>query len=395
MEKILFITNRDVLTTCGAFRLIGNRAEALYREYGLATDFCVIQKESRLLSPKRENINAGGEMKVVTYNSFNIISALIRFHKEIYRMINKSQYKAIIVSEISLIINLKKIKSLSGVPIYFDGHGSSEDIYECARQRGAIQFFLRYCAYILDIKLLKHYFKIANGSFVVSSGMRDYYQQKTNAPASFQYFRVPCATASVLDNTCYLSYRQEYRQYFSLLDDCIAFVYSGGIESWQCVEETVKIYKHIAKSISKNSKFFIFTYEVDKARQMIGEDNEDVIVISFKSSELIKALCAMDFAFLIRKDTITNNVAFPNKFLEYVNTRLKIITTPYVYDVASQVKDNNLGCIIGLNDNLDDLIDYIENNHNTQISSLIVEHVIIDNGFKVRLSEFNKAINKG
>ena len=56
-------------------------------------------------------------------------------------------------------------------------------------------------------------------------------------------------------------------------------------------------------------------------------------------------LCAGDYAFLLRDDYVTNNVAYPNKFLEYVSCGLKIIATPYVHDVADQIRKFNLGVI--------------------------------------------------
>lgn len=392
MKKILFITNRDVLTTCGAFRLIGNRAEALYQLYNVVTDFCVIQKDERLSSPKRDSINAGGVMTVVTYNKFNVLSSICKLHREVYRMIKENQYRAIVISEVSLPLNLKKIKKLSGLPIYFDGHGSSEDIYECARKRGTIPFVLRYCAYLLDIKLLKRYFKIADGCFVVSSGMKDYYQKKVGLPDNFTYLRVPCATSSVLSDNEYINYRKEYQKHFNLEDDTISFVYSGGVESWQCVQETIDLFRSISSQLDIKSKLFVFSYEVDKAKEMVGNDNR-IVVDSFSAKELKKALCAMDFAFMIRKDTVTNNVAFPNKFLEYTNARLNIITTPYVYDIAEQIKQFKLGYIYDFEDDFSGLVNYVEENKDSRLPSSVVNEVLTKNSFEERLKDFIQVLS--
>ena len=45
-------------------------------------------------------------------------------------------------------------------------------------------------------------------------------------------------------------------------------------------------------------------------------------------------------------DFITNNVAYPNKFIEYVASGMKVIATPYVTDVAMQITDTGIGCIV-------------------------------------------------
>ena len=66
MKKILFITNRNALTTCGALRLIKNRAEALFEDYGIASDF-VCSEEYRINSPARTD-SAGGNMTIVGYD---------------------------------------------------------------------------------------------------------------------------------------------------------------------------------------------------------------------------------------------------------------------------------------------------------------------------------------
>ena len=57
-------------------------------------------------------------------------------------------------------------------------------------------------------------------------------------------------------------------------------------------------------------------------------------------------MTAGDFAFLLRDDYITNKVAYPNKLLEYVSAGLKVITTPFIEDVATEVKKRNLGYVL-------------------------------------------------
>ena len=84
------------------------------------------------------------------------------------------------------------------------------------------------------------------------------------------------------------------------------------------------------------------TGQIDKVKQY---QSEDIIIDSYPGSEVRKVLCAGDFAFLLRDDFVTNHVAYPNKFLEYVSCGLKVIATPYVYDVANQIRQYNLGVI--------------------------------------------------
>ena len=51
----------------------------------------------------------------------------------------------------------------------------------------------------------------------------------------------------------------------------------------------------------------------------------NLYVTCLEYEEMLEALCAFDFGFLLRNDSITNFVAFPNKYSEYINARLSIV----------------------------------------------------------------------
>jgi hypothetical protein len=50
-----------------------------------------------------------------------------------------------------------------------------------------------------------------------------------------------------------------------------------------------------------------------------------------------------DYFFLFRDKSITNRVAFPNKFLEYVLAGGKIISTSFCGDVSKYILKNDFG----------------------------------------------------
>ena len=65
---------------------------------------------------------------------------------------------------------------------------------------------------------------------------------------------------------------------------------------------------------------------------------------------------------MLRDDYATNNYAFPNKFLEYIGSGLRVIATPYVYDVRDYIKEFNIGLITDLPiraESVDELCDKI------------------------------------
>lgn len=384
--KILFITNRDVLTSCGALRLIKNRAESLYRDYGVSTDFCVLQRQTRIDSPKREKINAGGQMWITGYSHMSILASYYKFYKNIHNVLLNEEYNAIIISQTALIINISKIRKLTNAPIFLDGHGASEDIYESSRGGSKMILAMRKFAYYIDKCFIRYYLNRIDGCFVVSTGLRKYYEEMTKNQ-NLKFFRAPCAVVDEITKINYEICRKEYRERFKIKEDEIAFVYSGGIEPWQSVEETIEIFKSIAGKIDQSCKMFIFSYEVELVKEMVANDSR-FHVESFKAEELKKALCAMDFSFLIRKNTVTNNVAFPNKFLEYLLARLQVLSTPYVYDVAEQIKLYQVGYIYDFGDDITKLAEYVRNNRGKNLDSKIVSEIINENSFKTRLATF-------
>ena len=74
-KRILFITNRNIINTCGELRLIKNRAETLYSSFGFSTDFVVFTNKKR---NNPEAIHSGGTLKSFEYslkNPFSYVKA--------------------------------------------------------------------------------------------------------------------------------------------------------------------------------------------------------------------------------------------------------------------------------------------------------------------------------
>ena len=136
MKKILFITNRNVLTTSGELRLIKNRAESLFLHYGVATDFIVWQKKKRLDSPNRERIACSGKTDTYILSTINVFRNLISYRaikKELKKRLETNEYVAVVLSGSGIANFAKFIKKQSTAKIVLDVHGASEDILELTK----------------------------------------------------------------------------------------------------------------------------------------------------------------------------------------------------------------------------------------------------------------------
>ena len=89
----------------------------------------------------------------------------------------------------------------------------------------------------------------------------------------------------------------------------------------------------------------VLSHSINAIREQIGE-REGVIFDSLQPNQVADIVCAADYGIMLRSDCETNNVAFPNKFLEYVSCGVSVIATPYVEDVAKLIVSQGIGIIV-------------------------------------------------
>lgn len=393
-QNILFVTNRNILTTCGELRLIKNRAETLFSTYGISTDFLAIANSRRINAVNKENIKAGGNVFIIKQdirNPLTILTALNTLKNELRKRIQSKQYNAVILSGSGMPLYAKFIKKMdSSLKVYADVHGSSEDILELVKSSNLIKKIFNRAIFELDRQGLKRSVDYLDGYFVVTEDLQQYVKMNFQTRPHVKFYIAPCATVSIDENYFdnYEEYRKIYRQKYLLNEDTKVFIYSGGVSSWQCLAKTLDLYKEIKKHIP-NSKLLIFSHNKEGVLKLsTGVPN--MVVDSYMPEELTKALCAGDFAFMLRTDCVTNNVAFPNKYLEYVQSKMKIITTPFVHEIAKQITQNQIGYLYNMTGQLDGLLDFICRSKGNEDST--VKKVLDYNSFEKRLATFSHDI---
>ena len=353
-KKILFITNRNIVSTCGELRLIKNRAENLYQHYGFITDFIALTNKK---IEKTEDISSGGTVELIRYSKKNLLSFLsgkAKLKREVLERISNGEYAVVILSGAEVLSLVRYIhKKTPNIITIADCHGALEELIEF-NSPNALKKNFRHMLY----KRWKHKeenYKYFDYVLAVSESLKQYLVNNYCLNGERIYV-VPCSVAEEISSFEILSkQRDESRKKYSIKDDEIVFVYSGGTSKWQCIEETVELFKEIKKKI-RNAKLLLLSGD----REYISKfSDRDIIIDSLRADEVKKTLPIADFTFLLRGDYITNNVAFPNKFLEYVESGAKIISTPYVKDVASFVDEYKLGYVLKNMIFEDGLVNYI------------------------------------
>lgn len=108
------------------------------------------------------------------------------------------------------------------------------------------------------------------------------------------------------------------------------FVYAGSAAAWQCLDETLLVFKEIQQCISK-AKLVILTKDCGSVNQLLEKyDVQNVTVGYVELTDLHRELSKYKYAFLLRKDCTVNNVATPTKMNSYLAAGLIPIYTSVI-----------------------------------------------------------------
>lgn len=140
--------------------------------------------------------------------------------------------------------------------------------------------------------------------------------------------------------------RESYRKKLGA-SDRIVLVYSGGVAPWQNVDEIIKFFIDMKRRIENLFMLFL-THEPSMIGPMVEAkiDGRDVQIIRVPHREVPGYLCAADVGILLREDNLTNRVAAPIKFSEYMCCGLPCIISENIGDTAQVVRNGHAGIVI-------------------------------------------------
>lgn len=155
----------------------------------------------------------------------------------------------------------------------------------------------------------------------VSEEMREYFLKKYRI-TDRNYFIMPCFNKEL--NKSSFEYPEKY--------DVLSFVYAGGLDKWQCIEQTLELYKKIEEKFP-HASITLLTKENQKAIELIKKYKIKNSTIKFVSLNMLnKELERYKYGFLIRDDHIVNNVSTPTKMNSYLANGIIPIYTDVIKD---------------------------------------------------------------
>ncbi|MEM2772384.1 MAG: hypothetical protein QXR88_00855 [Candidatus Pacearchaeota archaeon] len=127
----------------------------------------------------------------------------------------------------------------------------------------------------------------------------------------------------------------------------IIFAYSGGMEKWQCLEETIRFIEVIQKEIKNSGVLFLIPeQDVRKFSLSWTKRIKNLKILSLKPSDVPLYLSVADFGLLFRKPDMINKVASPTKFVEYISLGVIPILTQNIGDISNLVENEKTGIVI-------------------------------------------------
>jgi glycosyltransferase involved in cell wall biosynthesis len=142
------------------------------------------------------------------------------------------------------------------------------------------------------------------------------------------------------------SLRESCREKLGVSNQTV-LVYSGGTSPWQNIENVVTLFNALKQEVDNLFMLFV-TQQPDSLRKIVkGQiQPQEMQVIRTPHSEVAGYLCAGDVGILVREDTLTNNVAAPIKFSEYMCCGLPCIISANIGDTAEIILKGNAGIIL-------------------------------------------------
>lgn len=125
-------------------------------------------------------------------------------------------------------------------------------------------------------------------------------------------------------------------------DNDIVYVYSGSTAPWQSFDLIEKFISEIVL-ISNNAKFLFLSKSSKNIETLISKFPDRIKCVWLDQKLVPFYLSACDYGLLLRDKSVTNFVASPVKFAEYLFCGLKVIISESIGDLSDFVSEHDCG----------------------------------------------------
>lgn len=175
----------------------------------------------------------------------------------------------------------------------------------------------------------------ADFRLAVSKSLVEYWRENFDYPAQKAYVVVPCTLGKGFQQEFPVEERlNSLRQQYGFQPNDLVLVYAGSVAGWQSF---AKVDVLLLGMLDANpSVKVLFLSRIDLDALAIYRQFPDRVTKDWVSpQQVFEIMCAGDYGLLIREPTVTNQVAAPTKYAEYLACGLKILISPQVGDYST------------------------------------------------------------
>ena len=180
----------------------------------------------------------------------------------------------------------------------------------------------------------------------VSNALVNYWKQDYGIDRAATTEIIPCTlsqnTTATPPNE---SERQQLRQQHAIAPNDVLLVYSGSAAGWQSFNA---LFNWLAEILSEQSNVrLLLMTPIESLENTALADYADRVIIRWVEPHKVKQYLSMgDYGLLLREESVTNRVASPTKFAEYLAAGLKVIVSPHIGDFSEFVEKHDCGLVI-------------------------------------------------
>jgi hypothetical protein len=196
-----------------------------------------------------------------------------------------------------------------------------------------------------EIKEIENYcLQFSDYKIAVSNALVNYWHTHYNYITQ-NVFVIPCTV-----NSTQLSYSNNasdfnfLRKKYNVDDNHVLICYSGTSSGWHSFKLMNDFFNSVL-STNPNMKILFLTPKLDNLFDVVKKYPDKIIHRWVNPDDVYGYLAMCDYGILIREQSVTNAVASPVKFAEYLNAGLKIIISDGLGDYSDFVKKHNCGVL--------------------------------------------------
>lgn len=128
-------------------------------------------------------------------------------------------------------------------------------------------------------------------------------------------------------------------------DGAVRLVYSGSTAGWQSFDLLKRSLTQVLDARADVEVLFLSRRDANNGALEAAYPGR-VAVRWLDHAQVAAALAGCDYGIMVRERTLTNRVASPTKFAEYLASGLRVITNEGLGDLSALVKANDLGFVV-------------------------------------------------